>query len=362
MGNFLKNNKQLEVLTDTGWSSFDGLSIKAKSRLIELTTKNTSLKCTPDHKIFNEKFKFKAASKFNIGENISGKNGPEQLTSVNQVTPEIVFDLVNVKNNNRFYANDLLVANCQFISFDEVLINPFVLNRLQGVEPAYREGQIRWYKKPQKGKTYIVALDPSIGTGGNPAAIQVLEADTYTQVAEWCHNKTPVEGQVNLLKEITTYISSITEEPTKIYWSVENNTLGEAVLVTIRNVGEENIPGIFLSEPVKVGNVRKFRKGFCTTNSNKLAACAKLKSLIESDKMNIYSKKLISELKNFISVENTYRAKIGETDDLVLALLLAVRMLESIKQYVPELSDAMDISEFNIPLPFMMSTSSNRLY
>ena len=34
----------------------------------------------------------------------------------------------------------------------------------------------------------LVALDPSMGTGGDNAAIQVFELPSYEQVAEWQHN------------------------------------------------------------------------------------------------------------------------------------------------------------------------------
>ena len=36
-------------------------------------------------------------------------------------------------------------------------------------------GQTRWYKKPTAEYTYAVALDPSMGTGGDYSAIQVFE-------------------------------------------------------------------------------------------------------------------------------------------------------------------------------------------
>ncbi len=359
---FLKNNKGLEVLTDTGWSDFAGLSIKPVSNLIEIKTTTTSLKCTQEHKIFTSLLQPIKSFTFNTGDKIKSKNGEEQVVSVEISNPEIVFDLVEVEKNNRFYANNLLVANCQFISFDETLINPFVLNQLHGIEPIDKQGTVRFYKKPTKGNVYLLSLDPSIGTGGDPAAIQVFEASTMQQIAEWTHNKTPIEAQVKLVKELTTYLADETGNNNNVYWSIENNTLGEAALVAIRNIGEENIPGIFLSEPVKVGQTRKFRKGFNTTNTNKLTACSKLKNLIEHKKMQIYSRKLISELKTFVSVENTYRAKPGETDDLVTSLLTLIRMFEAIKNYIPSLAEVQDISEATIPLPFTMSTSSNSYY
>ena len=64
---------------------------------------------------------------------------------------------------------------CEFIIFDETLINPLFLAEMAGIDPMERQGQIRWYSKPQRDKTYVVALDPSLGTGGDPAAIQVFE-------------------------------------------------------------------------------------------------------------------------------------------------------------------------------------------
>ena len=53
-------------------------------------------------------------------------------------------------------------------------------------------------------------------------------------------NKTPVEGQVRTLREILKEIEAY--EPREIYWTVENNTIGEAPLVVIRDTGEENFP------------------------------------------------------------------------------------------------------------------------
>ena len=51
-----------------------------------------------------------------------------------------------------------------------------------------------------------------------------------------------------------------TGDPNTIYWSVENNGLGEAALIVINDFGEENIPGLFVSEPIRKGHVRKFQR------------------------------------------------------------------------------------------------------
>jgi hypothetical protein len=244
---------------------------------------------------------------------------------------------------------------CEFIIYDETLINPLHLVEMAGINPIERQGQVRWYKKPSKNHTYLVALDPSLGTGGNPSAIQVLELPTLMQVAEWQHNKTPIQRQVAILKEITTYIVDTIGTNNEVYYSVENNTLGEAALVSIAEIGEENIPGIFLSEPKRVGSMG-YRKGFTTTNKVKIAACAKLKALIETGKLKIASNNLISELKTFVAKGTSYEAKEGETDDLVMSLLLAVRMLQFIKEFDASLDSQVrdTLEDFIEPMPFIM--------
>lgn len=236
---------------------------------------------------------------------------------------------------------------CEFIIADETLVNPNTLIQLEGIEPIHRMGQVRWYKKPTKGNIYVTALDPSLGTGGDPAAIQIFEANTTTQVGEWKHNKTDIPSQIKLIADINKYIVECTNEPNSLYYSIENNSIGEAALVSLNEYGESNISGIFLSE------AGKKRKGFNTTQKVKLTACAKFKTLLESKKMKVHSKSLISELKSFIAHGGSYAAKIGDTDDLVMASLLVVRILQQLSDYHYNLEEQIrDHDEMIAPLPF----------
>lgn len=241
--------------------------------------------------------------------------------------------------------------NLEFIIASETLIDAQKLSLLEGTAPVFKTGQVRWYKRPQKDKTYIMGLDPAIGTGGDNAAIEVYELPGMKQVAEWQHNKTPIEQQVRLLLQITKQIAQETRGGDNIFWTVENNTVGEAALVSIRDLGEEQFEGIFLSEP------GKSRKGFGTTNREKLAACAKLKNLVETDRMTVSSNNLISELKSFEAKGNGFEAKWGETDDLVSATLLCVRMAKIVSEWSQDLFEDMKdkLSDDDMPMPFVVS-------
>lgn len=242
---------------------------------------------------------------------------------------------------------------CEFLIQEETLINSMALSELTAKEPVFKQGQIRWFSEPKKDCMYVIALDPSLGTGGDMAAIQVFESPSMRQVAEWQHNRTPIQKQILVLKEICKQLSE-TVDATNVYYSVENNTLGEAALVAISELGEESIHGVFLSEPAKMGQTRRYRKGFTTTAKSKLSACAKFKSLVETKKISICSQNLISEMKTFVSSGASFAAKPGETDDLVMSTLLIVRMVQHLKQFHPELDQQVsEKEEFVEPMPFI---------
>jgi hypothetical protein len=251
--------------------------------------------------------------------------------------------------------------DCEFLIFDETLINAVRLAEMKGVEPTMTMGQTRWYKDVDPKATYLVALDPSLGTGGDYGAIEVFEMPSMIQVGEWRHNLTPIQAQVRVLREITKYITERGAEKggnPQIYYSVENNTLGEAALVTIRDIGEESINGLFLSEPIRKGHVRKFRKGFNTTHKTKISACSKLKSLIETNRAKLQSKPLISELKTFVAHGVGFGAKTGEHDDLVSATLLIVRMADVLADWDPQIYEKMTerLTEDQLPMPIFVSS------
>ena len=210
--------------------------------------------------------------------------------------------------------------------------------------------------------TYMTSLDPSMGTGGDYAAIQVFELPTMDQVAEWHHNETPMNQQVRILQGINKHIHEtiIEKDPSntqQIFYSMENNAIGEAALLRVMDIGEENIMGMFLSEPIRKGHRRKFRRGFNTTAKHKIDACTKFKELVENNKMQVNSKLLISELKDFVATGMTYKAKPGQHDDLVSACLLMTRMMKVLAEFDPKIFERWTdrTSEYTAPLPIFGS-------
>jgi hypothetical protein len=174
---------------------------------------------------------------------------------------------------------------------------------------------------------------------------------------------TPVQAQARILRDLLKHIDDKCQTEgitSSIYYSVENNTLGEAALVAINELGEETFPGLFLSEPIKKGHVRRFRKGFNTTHAAKISACSKLKQLIESKQIKVNSKLLVTELKTFVAQGITFKAKVGQHDDLVSALLLIMRMVMLLQDWDPNIYNKMrdhtGMEEHDLPMPIYIST------
>lgn len=221
---------------------------------------------------------------------------------------------------------------CRFIAADETLINGMKLATLHGIEPVETTAAVRWYSKPMDGETFVLSLDPSLGTGGDNAAVEVYALPNMRQIAEWKHNKTDVRGQLRVVQGLCALLTSKCPS-SSVYWSLENNTIGEAALVVLQEMGTDAFDAHFVTEPKRMRGNRTKRKGFTTTNSSKLSACEKLKYLVESDKFKPLSKPLVQELKTFIARGASYAAKDGETDDLVSSTLLALRIIQAISSY-----------------------------
>lgn len=253
---------------------------------------------------------------------------------------------------------------CKFIQADETLIHPLRLANLSGVDPYLIDDGVRWYTQPQPNKTYVVGYDPAVGTGGDFAAIQVFQMPEMMQVAEWKANNIDTRGQVKTLQRILKRIqdsmvaSGQQQGDTEIYWTIENNTVGEAALQVVSDTDEENFPGTFMHEPKRAGMGRRMRKGMTTTNKSKIAASMKFKSLVETDRITILSKALISELKGFVRSGPGFAAKYGYHDDVVSATLLCIRMVVMLSNYDPDFDDKLKESidsddDHQAPMPII---------
>ena len=339
MKQYKENTKGYKILTDQGYVDFAGIAFMGHKPVVRLDFEGgTYVECTYDHRFFRPGFEEVQAQELKIGDLVYGQSNNKTLTGKVDLGIRPVYDIIECQGN-RFFANGILSHNCEFITEEETLVSGMVLKGLEGKQPTKVTGNIRWYDQIKANYTYVVALDPCMGTGSDNAAITVWRLPDLVQVAEWTHNKTDPRGQVSVLRqlliELHTELQSNPDQIARpeIYWSIENNQLGEAVLVIIEDTGEERFPGDFINEP------RKRRKGFTTTHRTKIEACSRLKTLLESGKIHPQSSTLISELKTYIKSGRSYQAKSGNKDDLVSSTLLAIRIISEVRNYESDLYD-----------------------
>ena len=83
--------------------------------------------------------------------------------------------------------------------------------------------------------------------------------------------------------------------------------------------------------------------------------------MIENNKFSINSGALISELKNFVATGSSYRAKVGETDDLISSLLLTIRIISVLRDWDPRIYNTFksidEAEDYTPPMPIFISTN-----
>lgn len=370
MKHFVPNTRGLKVKTPDGYKPFAGVAFMGDKKILRIEMDDSSyIECTESHKVYMANQSVIEASNLTIGTELwcdGQAKKVKEIIETNKVEP--VFDIIEVEDGHRYFTNGILSSNCVFAGEESTLIASLTLQRLRGIDPLFKtHGDVRWYDKVSIDRTYLVSLDPSAGVNKDFACIQVWSLPDMHQVAEWTNNKTSIPNQVRNLQLIVNSIYSdckklgMRSEP-EIYFTIENNSWGEAALQSINDIGEENFNGQMLHEPKRQGLVR-FRKGLNTNSRTKSTACAKLKSLVESDRLKIHSKLLVRQLKFFVAKGDSFAAKPGENDDCVMSTLLCVRMMQIITNWDDKVGEMMkdvfdnEQSEHRDPLPFSVVIS-----
>lgn len=184
---------------------------------------------------------------------------------------------------------------------------------------------VEWYMTPQAGKKYIIGMDPATGTGQDWSVIVVYEFPSLEQVAQFRSNTTKSPEVYRILKYILQKINSYS--PADVYFSVENNGVGEGILSLYMN-DEEWPDNVML-----VSESGRARYGFNTNVKTKLKACTHLKDFIEDGRLTFHSPTMMAELENFERKGGAYSAGPNATDDIVCAHLIVVRIILELGSY-----------------------------
>jgi len=236
-----------------------------------------------------------------------------------------------------------------FLSSSGTLIYSPILEALVPKDVMTTFGDLRYFKSVSK-RNLGVSVDVGTGTGQDYTTVQVFDLETFEQLAEFRNNLLNITDFTKVFLKILKNLYD--KGAGQIYYTVEANSIGMGVTQLLRNTTDKILDK---AEMVSIGK----HDGILTTNKTKMKGCTRMKDLIESDRMKINSKFLISELKFFIKKGASFAAETGKTDDLVMGVVLFCNMIEELAQWEADVYDTLnsveligelDDSEFD-PLP-----------
>lgn len=336
-----KNDKKYKILTPNGWADFDGIKKIPLQPTINITLNNNKIiNCTLDHKIYINLFECVEAKELKPLDWVFTNNGMEQIKSISDGETKDVYDILNVDYGNKFFTNDILVHNCEFLGKTNSLIDSMILRQkileIDNNKITYKfviDGDIRFYKDLMPWKKYLVAIDTSMGVDGDFAAIEVFEFPGFYQVAEWKSDKLNQNDQVTKIKELTEWmyndIKNKGNKHPEIYWSLENNSSAEGFICALRQIEATMDGRSYIKRAVLINEDGNKRKGFTTTKISKPRACSQLKILFETNRFHILSRDYLTQLSNFSAKSATsisYSASGSGHDDLITASLTIISM------------------------------------
>ncbi len=250
---------------------------------------------------------------------------------------------------------------CSFVSGDSTLISPMVLAGLRKfVKPPRfvdRWG-CKWFEEIQPNMAYTVVLDPSEGIDLDDACIQVWEVPRLVQVAEWNSNQVDQIEQTKMLRRILKRLYMVQQNDPEhdgdvnIYYSVERNGLGIGILNAIELLDDASFPGWLVDSTQTSINVRgsgggneavnRFR-GLITSMSSKKRYATEFKSLVERGLFLPRSADLISQMKTFVKKGQSWAAKEGCKDDIVMGSILMCHLVEEVRYHEPDLDERVGV-------------------
>ncbi len=213
---------------------------------------------------------------------------------------------------------------CSFIGSSASLIAGDVIASLSPTSYVFTtDDGLDILEEPQKDHQYVVVVDTSRGVGGDYSAFTVTDVSSvpYRVVGKYRNNIiSPL-----LYPDI---IHKVAKDFNNAYVLIEINDIGQQIADILHSeleyenifrVGASTKQGQFLTSGFKGSAFLGVR----TTKQVKRIGCSNLKTLIESKKLLIFDKDIISELSTFIEVRGgVYGADEGYHDDLVMTLVL----------------------------------------
>jgi hypothetical protein len=328
-----KNEIGVVVNTPVGPRAFSGMTKTWHEKTIKVVLSDRFFHVGLRH-VFLTENGWKYADHTKVGDLLVNEDSSTAPVVSTEILPgEFMFDLLDVDGGSAYIANGFIHHNCEFLSSDALLINSLKMHQIASKTVDHDDMGFKFWVPEDSlggaGKTYLVSCDPATGNGRDFSVIEVFDFPSLNQVAEYRTNDVNIPVLYAKLKWIVTKLGEYGGKGrAEVLWTFERNGIGEAISALYQN--DERQPEhaeLFCDVPGKLG--------VYTTGKSKILACMQLKQLVEktTNGLTINSEHLLYELKNFIAKGGSYEAKLGATDDAVMATIGIVRLLKRLSEW-----------------------------
>lgn len=314
-------SQNLEILTASGWSSFQGIRKTRHKQVYAIVTQKRKFMASLGHRFYyNNKWHF--ASEVQQGDLLDGSR-VHGVYRLDLRYPNYIdlFDILGTEDHT-YLASGAINHNC-FIGSSYTLFSSDTMTRLTAQDPIeQRSGILDIYEYPIKDHRYIVAVDPAKdGIDGFAVCVLDITAFPFKQVAA-CST----DIDYFLMPE---HLADWGEMYNMALIVVENNEgAGQSVADMLKREYEyENL----YSD--RRGSTHKKYPGFRTTPRSRKLILDTMKMFAENNQLIINDAKTINELYTFILVNGKYQADEGCHDDRVMAMALAFAPFCEIKNF-----------------------------
>jgi len=212
---------------------------------------------------------------------------------------------------------------CEFLGSVNTLISPAKIKNMAFTTPKTSSAGLDVYEDPIKDKTYVITVDVARGVLKDYSAFVVLDVSQmpYRVVAKYKNND---------IKPLV--FPSIIERVGKAYNTahvlVETNDLGQQIAEALNfELEYDNL--LMTTNRGRAGQIlgamfsgRGSGFGVKMTKQIKKIGCANIKTLIESDKVQITDFNIIEEMSTFVRRGQSWQADEGNNDDLMMCLVI----------------------------------------
>lgn len=227
-----------------------------------------------------------------------------------------------------------LTAEEAFLAAGRNVFSDYALQKHQAISPIDKKwGDVSIWEYPLKGFNYVIGCDPSEGTGNDNAVIEVINAYTGYQAAEFARNDVPPNELGNSLLAIASFYNHGLIVP-EINFGL--STL-DKIKTTYYNIYSREVFDKRIHQ-------KRTSLGWRTTGTSKPKLVSDLDEAMREGYITINSAEALKECRTFVKTENAGRYGFGaegtKKDDRVIALGLCIQGVKYLPSFKPPKTEA----------------------